>query len=208
MFHGKLVTVAAAALLAMGCSPSSDKKAMSELFTSDAAPVVDADSETMADASADSLAPAPLVEVNASADQPGWDPLLANEGADDAQQPAHRPIMLPRLNYETVTRTETFEIGNDVTTREGILPIASTPPAQTAAVATVTSYSPEFSADPRFAPTYPDRPVPSRGMTQSEVLAVAGEPANKMAGIGSQVWDYGTYRVFFSQDEVAFTRVW
>ncbi len=60
-----------------------------------------------------------------------------------------------------------------------------------------------------LAPSYPDRPIPQRGEDRQQVLDTVGKPAAKQAGIGdSEVWDYGTFRVFFKGDTVAFTRVW
>lgn len=62
----------------------------------------------------------------------------------------------------------------------------------------------------RLAPHYPERPVPPRGTHRSVVLEMFGSPAITLtdAGNGSDVWDYGTFRVFFVNDEVKFARVW
>ncbi|OED40002.1 hypothetical protein AB833_12470 [Chromatiales bacterium (ex Bugula neritina AB1)] len=60
-----------------------------------------------------------------------------------------------------------------------------------------------------LAPSYPERPVPLRGEDRETVLQTVGQPAARQAGIGdTEVWDYGTFRVFFRGDKVAFTRVW
>ena len=62
----------------------------------------------------------------------------------------------------------------------------------------------------RMAPSYPERPVPPRGTHRSVVLEMFGSPAITLtdAENGSDVWDYGTFRVFFVDDEVEFARVW
>jgi hypothetical protein len=62
----------------------------------------------------------------------------------------------------------------------------------------------------RMAPSYPERPVPPRGTHRTVVLEMFGHPAIALtdADTGSDVWDYGTFRVFFVDDEVEFARVW
>ncbi len=62
----------------------------------------------------------------------------------------------------------------------------------------------------RMAPSYPERPVPPRGTHRSVVLEMFGHPAVALtdADNGSDVWDYGTFRIFFVDDEVEFARVW
>lgn len=110
----------------------------------------------------------------------------------------HRPLKIPEITYQLDTSSQTFEIGNDAPLDES---------SGTRSVA--LRYRPvNVSGPARFAPTYPERPVPQRGMKKQEVLAAVGTPANQMAGSGTEIWDYGTYRVFFSDDVVAFTRVW
>ncbi len=60
-----------------------------------------------------------------------------------------------------------------------------------------------------LAPSYPERPVPRIGADRKSVVEALGEPARRIAGSGdAEVWDYGTFRVFFKGDNVAFTRVW
>lgn len=60
-----------------------------------------------------------------------------------------------------------------------------------------------------LAPSYPERPVPTRGAFKSVVASDLGQPAHKIAGqAGSEIWDYGTFRVFFQHEKVAFTKVW
>ncbi len=59
------------------------------------------------------------------------------------------------------------------------------------------------------APSYPGRPVPSHGASKELVLSELGQPPHKIPGKGgSEVWDYGTFRVFFQYEKVAFTKVW
>ncbi len=59
------------------------------------------------------------------------------------------------------------------------------------------------------APHYPERPVPARGAFKATVASDHGQPANKISGqSGSEVWDYGTFRVFFHNEQVAFTKPW
>jgi len=62
----------------------------------------------------------------------------------------------------------------------------------------------------RLAPSHAERPVPPRGTHRSVVLQMFGNPAIKLkdASRGSDVWDYGTFRVFFVDDEVQFARPW
>lgn len=60
-----------------------------------------------------------------------------------------------------------------------------------------------------LAPSYPERPVPRQGSDRKAVVEALGEPARRLSGTGnSEVWDYGTFRVFFKGETVAFTRVW
>lgn len=60
-----------------------------------------------------------------------------------------------------------------------------------------------------LAPSYPERPVPARGAFKSVVASDLGQPAKKISGqSGSEIWDYGTFRVFFQHEQVAFTKVW
>jgi hypothetical protein len=106
-----------------------------------------------------------------------------------------RPLQLPALNFEPTVTSESFTFGNDA-------------PLDTLSDATgATSYV-RGSKPNRLAPTYPDRPIPARGMNMQQVLAAVGEPATRMTGSKSEVWDYGTYRVMFTDDKVAFTQVW
>ena len=59
------------------------------------------------------------------------------------------------------------------------------------------------------APHYPERPVPARGAFKTAVASDHGQPANKISGqSGSEIWDYGTFRVFFHNEQVAFTKPW
>lgn len=62
----------------------------------------------------------------------------------------------------------------------------------------------------RLAPSYPERPVPQIGDSSQLVLSYYGSPAKKIAGNnqGTEVWDYGTFRLFMHNDKVAFSRVW
>lgn len=70
------------------------------------------------------------------------------------------------------------------------------------------SYTPE-SGPVSYAPSYSERPVPARGETQETVVAELGQPPHRLPGnAGNEVWDYGTFRVFFQNEKVAFTRVW
>lgn len=150
--------------------------------TNDAYITNEAVAATQALDSATDDAASPVVEINASA--------KLQQVAD------HRPIKLPEIEYRQTTQS--FEIGNDA-------PLGETSGSQHVSL----RYEPVTESGPtRFAPTYPDRPVPQRGMKKQEVLAAVGSPANQMTGNGSEIWDYGTYRVFFSGDVVSFTRVW
>lgn len=62
----------------------------------------------------------------------------------------------------------------------------------------------------RLAPSYPGRPVPQIGDSSQHVLNYFGAPAKKMSGAndGTEVWDYGTFRLLIQNDKVAFSRVW
>ena len=105
--------------------------------------------------------------------------------------PDYRPITLPAVKPQR--REVFFAIGNDVSLDEN--------------VAARSDYINGTAVD--LAPTYPDRPVPVRGTSKQEVLATIGSPPSKLPGTsGDEVWDYGTFRVFFNQEVVAFTRVW
>ncbi|MEM7260308.1 MAG: hypothetical protein AAF404_23290, partial [Pseudomonadota bacterium] len=187
MIDGKLAVAGLAMFLVTGCSQFSDTK-----------PVTTDAGETDAVAAVEDSLPAtpmPVVEINATTNAAGV-----------AEQ---RPIKLPLMQQQDATMpamvnpvvtTETFEFGNDASLDES-------PVAQRSAIQVAPRIG-THNGQTRFAPTYPDRPVPERGMVKTDVLAAVGEPANRMTGNGSEVWDYGTYRVFFSADEVAFTSVW
>lgn len=180
MKHGKLAVAGLAISIFTGCSQFSEPNPVP------AAEVVAA--ETTAEAQDN--APMPVVELNASTKPPGV----------EDQRPIKLPLMATTATENPVVTQESFEFGNDAPLAEGSV----TAPATTRVTRAFTT----ASGSPRFAPTYPDRPIPSRGMMMDDVLASVGEPANRMTGNGSEVWDYGTYRVFFSADEVAFTSVW
>ena len=135
---------------------------------------------------------APMPELN--------EPVLTAEPADMLEvsasanadtTPEYRPIKLPAVKPQR--REVSFAIGNDVTTDETV--------ARRGAYISGTATNP--------APTYPDRPVPVKGTSKQEVLATIGTPPSKLPGTsGSEAWDYGTFRVFFKHDVVAFTSVW
>jgi len=60
-----------------------------------------------------------------------------------------------------------------------------------------------------LAPSYSERWVPATGASRQTVLEKAGTPTRKQFGTNNaEVWDYGTFRVFFYGEKVAFTRVW
>ncbi len=125
----------------------------------------------------------------ASADD---DLLEVSASANVETSPQFRPIKLPPVKPQR--KQLTFAIGNDVTTDE----------------AQATSQLAYVNGQPNtLAPTYPGRPVPTKGTSKQEVLASIGAPPSKLPGTaGSEVWDYGTFRVFFKNDKVAFTNVW
>ncbi len=62
----------------------------------------------------------------------------------------------------------------------------------------------------QMAPSNTERAVPPRGTHRSVVLEMFGNPAIVLtdAENTSDIWDYGTFRVFFVNDEVEFARVW
>lgn len=138
-----------------------------------------------------------LPEINqpVMTSQEDTDLLEVSASANAATTPTYRPIKLPPVQPNR--RQVSFAIGNDVTTEE-------------AAPASGNYRNGVISGTANnLAPTYPDRPIPGKGTTRQEVLATIGSPPSKLPGTaGSEVWDYGTFRVFFKQDIVAFTSVW
>jgi len=61
----------------------------------------------------------------------------------------------------------------------------------------------------RLAPSYPERPVPQVGDSSQQVLGFYGSPSRKIdSNNGTEVWDYGTFRLFMRDNKVAFSRVW
>lgn len=62
----------------------------------------------------------------------------------------------------------------------------------------------------RLAPSYPERPVPQVGDSSQFVLSYYGTPAKKITtnNAGAEMWDYGTFRLFMQDNQVAFSRVW
>lgn len=65
------------------------------------------------------------------------------------------------------------------------------------------------SGPTNLAPSYSERPIPEHGASKADVLADLGQPPLRIPGsAGAEVWDYGTFRVFFQNEAVAFTRVW
>lgn len=124
-----------------------------------------------------------LIEVNASIQPPA-----PSAGFRPAPVTAPEPVVTRR-------RVE-FTIGD-----EG--------PAPAPATRSTANYSENSDGPLKLAPSYEDRPVPTRGMSRDMVVADLGQPANRLAGsAGSEVWDYGTLRVFFHNEAVAFTKVW
>lgn len=125
-----------------------------------------------------------LIEVNASLRPP-------------APSTGFRPAPVAELKPVITHRRVEFTIGD-----EG--------PASSSRTQARFVAEPDYSSGPmKLAPSYPERPVPARGMSRDMVVADLGQPANRLAGTASsEVWDYGTFRVFFHQDQVAFTKVW
>ena len=124
---------------------------------------------------------------------PDADLLEVSASANVETSPQYRPIKLPPVKPQR--KQLTFAIGNDVTTAEG-------------SANSQSNYYVAGQAN-KLAPTYPGRPVPTKGTSKQEVLASIGAPPSKLPGTaGAEVWDYGTFRVFFKNDKVAFTNVW
>lgn len=130
---------------------------------------------------------ADLIEINASLKPP-------------AASTDFRPASVTKPQTNITRRRVEFTIGD-----EG--PISESQPVS--ASRSDTGFSGATSGPTKLAPSYPQRPVPAYGMTRQTVVATHGQPANRLAGTaGSEVWDYGTFRVFFQNDNVAFTKVW
>lgn len=124
---------------------------------------------------------ADLIEVNASLKPP-------------EPSASFRPAAVTETQPVVTRRRIEFTIG-DEGSAEATRPIAD--------------YSDNTGGPLKLAPSYPERPVPTRGMSRDMVVADLGQPAKRLAGnAGSEVWDYGTFRVFFHGEQVAFTKVW